>query len=213
MKCSWVKEQLSGYLDDELCPLDVKKVEKHLQQCESCRREYENVRGTSKLIGSLGEITPPADFCEQVLNSTTRETEDDVEKKAKSVFDLVLPVKHVAAVLMGVLLLGNGVIFTFYEGDEYAENDQQNIELTQEEHEEFLERMAGVLNRDYYSMVTEEADVTMASSVGEVDMSRYEKNGRESEAPGATPFMVFNGVFLPFAATLMIISKKSERGE
>ncbi|ACB85464.1 anti-sigma factor family protein [Natranaerobius thermophilus] len=212
MNCSWIIERLSSYLDDQLCPLDVKKVEKHLKNCETCSAELNKLKNTSTLVSSLERVSPPANFVESVCEQATGVEQVQQENKQHFIFDNLLSLKNVAAVLLGVLLLGNGMIFAFYEGDEMAESEHE-INLSESEQEKFIEKMAGVLDRDYYHPDAGEADVRMASSVGEIDISKYEETGEDADETNSTPFMIFNGAFLPIAASMVIIFKNRERGE
>lgn len=54
------KMPLSGYLDNELDPLTRQNVAEHLQQCERCSAEFEEIREASQFVAQFEfqDITP-----------------------------------------------------------------------------------------------------------------------------------------------------------
>lgn len=59
MGCQEVRSLLSEYLDGEIPASEGGMVKEHLAECEDCARELEMLRGTAKLLFSVGEIEPP----------------------------------------------------------------------------------------------------------------------------------------------------------
>jgi hypothetical protein len=58
----WVEESLSAYMDGELPPTDRARVEKHLQECESCTEHLQELRQTVRLVRELPLIPAPRSF-------------------------------------------------------------------------------------------------------------------------------------------------------
>jgi hypothetical protein len=70
MNCNDVKDILYEYITQNLQGDDLLKVQKHLEDCENCRREAQKITRTLKL---LNKVKPPplsADFKETVLRRT-----------------------------------------------------------------------------------------------------------------------------------------------
>ena len=66
MNCPEVQEILSDYLDDRLAPSQASLLKEHLGTCAACRQEWEALRSTVALIGSVEEIKTSPDFLAQV---------------------------------------------------------------------------------------------------------------------------------------------------
>jgi len=57
-----LQEQLSAYLDDELLPSDRLEIERHLDECTSCRAELEELRTVAWAISQLRVARSPKAF-------------------------------------------------------------------------------------------------------------------------------------------------------
>ncbi len=53
---------MSAHMDRELGYQELREVELHLEDCEACRAEYEALRATKELVGSLREAELPREF-------------------------------------------------------------------------------------------------------------------------------------------------------
>lgn len=62
MNCDGVRGLLSAYLDGELLPGDLLRVEQHLRRCHACADEVDSLRQTITLVKSLNEVEAPASF-------------------------------------------------------------------------------------------------------------------------------------------------------
>jgi len=58
----WIKENLSAYIDGELSPAETARVERHLEQCEQCRRELDSLTQTVHLLNRLPALRAPRSF-------------------------------------------------------------------------------------------------------------------------------------------------------
>lgn len=62
MNCDGVRGLLSAYLDGELSPGELLRVEQHLRRCPVCADEVDSLRQTIALVASLDEVEVPATF-------------------------------------------------------------------------------------------------------------------------------------------------------
>ena len=62
MRCSKARKQLSAYLDGELQARRAAEVRAHLQSCERCTREAEQVRTVWRLLDHAEELEPSRHF-------------------------------------------------------------------------------------------------------------------------------------------------------
>jgi anti-sigma factor RsiW len=66
MECQKVRQQLSAWLDDELDPATGAALAAHLERCESCRREWQELMALESALGSL-TAPVPSGLAEKVL--------------------------------------------------------------------------------------------------------------------------------------------------
>ncbi len=57
-----MRRKLSAYLDGDLAESEKVRVEQHLTECASCRRELESLRVTVGLLQELPQVQPPRSF-------------------------------------------------------------------------------------------------------------------------------------------------------
>ncbi|MBV6458211.1 MAG: hypothetical protein HONBIEJF_01336 [Fimbriimonadaceae bacterium] len=58
MNCNNVNAKLSAYLDGEVCGTEMMMIRSHLQYCDSCRQELEEMRNIKLLLGALPGAEP-----------------------------------------------------------------------------------------------------------------------------------------------------------
>ncbi|HYF94739.1 MAG TPA: zf-HC2 domain-containing protein [Symbiobacteriaceae bacterium] len=66
MNCDGVSILLSAYLDGELTPGELLRVEEHLRRCHACADEVDSLRQTVALVASLEEVEVPVSFQAQL---------------------------------------------------------------------------------------------------------------------------------------------------
>ncbi len=66
MNCDGVRGLLSAYIDGELTPGELLRVEQHLRRCHACADEVDALRQTIQLVASLDEVEVPAYFQAQL---------------------------------------------------------------------------------------------------------------------------------------------------
>ncbi len=63
----WTHEHLSEYIDGELRPRDLERVEEHVGMCPQCRRVLATLRKTVAGLGSLMSPAPPPGLADSVI--------------------------------------------------------------------------------------------------------------------------------------------------
>jgi len=66
MKCQEVRQQLSAWLDAELEEAEGAVLAAHLDECEACRREWQDLTALDEALGRL-EAPVPSGLAEKVL--------------------------------------------------------------------------------------------------------------------------------------------------
>ena len=56
MKCTDIKDKLTDLLFEELTDEDRQLTEKHIQSCDSCKAEYDELRITKNILVEMEEI-------------------------------------------------------------------------------------------------------------------------------------------------------------
>ena len=214
MDCQWIRARFSAYLDDELCPLDEKKIEKHLKYCRQCREEWIKFCKVQNFIVNLPEVYPPGDFSHEVIKRASARRSDNLPAKSlqylKGMFAQFnfISIRKVAVAFIVILLLGNGVIFSVNEafyGKSMAEADEHKaIDITEEQMGLVEEHFKGILLYRTVgpTMSQLNGDVHMTSTTGEgpsVDVRQYQEAVEADEHRRANwLYWVFNGVMVPF---------------
>lgn len=93
-----IQTKLSAYLDGELKQPERLEVENHLQTCQSCREELEELKHVSSLLreSRMPEFTSPMDFKAQVMLQLPRRDEVGQEN-GRAKFLWIAPVMVVVA--------------------------------------------------------------------------------------------------------------------
>lgn len=102
MKCSWILEQMSEYLTDELAVADRDRVDEHLAQCPSCRKDYGENHG---LLGLLDAV-PPATVSVNVnqIYRMTTERQRRVTQRYRRAFVAMSAVAAILALVFSLQL-------------------------------------------------------------------------------------------------------------
>ena len=66
MQCSAIQPLLSDYLDGSLSSAQARPVREHLDGCVRCRRDWEMLRATGRLVAHLGGETCPVDLRDSI---------------------------------------------------------------------------------------------------------------------------------------------------
>ncbi|MDQ0287171.1 hypothetical protein J2Z49_002290 [Desulfofundulus luciae] len=68
MRCQQIQELLSAYLDGEVEPSQQAKIKAHLEDCATCRYQWEDLVASVTLLRGLPGVSPPESFREQLLH-------------------------------------------------------------------------------------------------------------------------------------------------
>src|SRR5215469_7987936 len=60
--CQKTRSQLADYLDGAVTGVAMQRIAAHLEACVKCAAEFDGLRSTQTLLGSLGPVKPPADL-------------------------------------------------------------------------------------------------------------------------------------------------------
>lgn len=107
MKCEYIKELMSAYIDNEINEVDKAKFEKHIAQCPQCKEEYELLKEIVIECSEIHEVELPEDFREELhaklleakRNKPNRFTEFVARNKWKTASGVVAAVLIVAIAL------------------------------------------------------------------------------------------------------------------
>ena len=73
MSCKEIQEMFSAYLDGAINGREMQAVSTHLEQCESCKAEFEAWRGVQQMLGSAGQLKAPDDLGLRLRLAVSRE--------------------------------------------------------------------------------------------------------------------------------------------
>ena len=106
MKCHSFQKKLSAYQDRELKPEEQEEVSKHLQSCQSCRKQYENLERVWQTLGELEEIRPDPCFYRQLLRKIKEPHEQGLLPSLQRVFQILRAPVTISIILIVGLLAG-----------------------------------------------------------------------------------------------------------
>jgi len=104
MKCHHVQREFSAYQDGELKPTEQEKVSRRLQDCHSCREQYEKIERVWQTLGELEEIRPDPWFYRQLLRKIEEPSERGFLPMIERFFGL-LRTPAVASIVLAVGIL------------------------------------------------------------------------------------------------------------
>jgi anti-sigma factor (TIGR02949 family) len=73
MECAEAKGVLSPYLDGAVTGTEMQALQRHLERCAACLREYRLLRQTQQLLTSMGRVKAPADLGLKLRLAISRE--------------------------------------------------------------------------------------------------------------------------------------------
>ena len=73
MNCGEVKVLFSPYLDGQVSGVEMHALNRHVEECASCAREYAALRRTQQLLGGLGRKKAPVDLALNLRVAISRE--------------------------------------------------------------------------------------------------------------------------------------------
>ena len=65
---------MDKYFEKRLNDIEVYKIEKHLEKCNSCKKEYDEFKEVFDLLASHPIVLPPEDFASRIMNKIDPKT-------------------------------------------------------------------------------------------------------------------------------------------
>lgn len=129
MKCSVVQRHMSSYLDGAVTRSQLAKMSEHIAVCEDCSTEYEGVRQTQTLVGSLGRRQAPPELALRVRVAISKEIAnarrprwDALAIRWQNAFNAIM-VPATAGLISTIIIFGLLISFLYYPGQLSAAND------------------------------------------------------------------------------------------
>lgn len=99
--CNQIREQISGYLDNELTQQESQRIALHIEQCNSCKQLYEELNTLKGAVSNIQYPNIEQDKLDEILNDKTTSR---------------LQVVSWAAIVLGFFLFALVIVFQFYSG-------------------------------------------------------------------------------------------------
>lgn len=106
MKCRNVQKKFSAYQDRELKPQEQDQVTSHLQNCESCRKQYKELEQVWQTLGELQQIHPDSWFYQQIVRKIKEPREQGLLPTLQHLLRLFRTPVTVSIILIIGLLAG-----------------------------------------------------------------------------------------------------------
>lgn len=109
MNCGKVQNLLSCYIDRELSGVDMLAIQRHLDVCSECRREYLTLLQVKRLLSEMPVVAPSASFEERLVEGVLRTTAPAHRWRLPLPMQLVRPLAlaaALAAITLGAWYLG-----------------------------------------------------------------------------------------------------------
>ncbi len=129
MKCSAVQRLMSSYLDGAVTRSQFAQMSEHIEGCAECSAEYESLRQTQKLVGSLGRKPAPPEVALRVrvalsleLANGRRPRWESLLVRWQNAFNAIM-VPATAGLITTIIIFGLLISFLYYPGQLSAAND------------------------------------------------------------------------------------------
>lgn len=129
MKCSVVQRQMSSYLDGAVTRSQMAQMNEHIAACEECSAEYQSLRRTQKLVGTLGRKPAPPELAlrvrvalSQELANARRPRWESLAVHWENAFNAIM-VPATAGLVTTIIIFGLLISFLYYPGQLSAAND------------------------------------------------------------------------------------------
>jgi hypothetical protein len=124
MKCTWVTDRISSFVDGELSSDEAGRIREHLDVCRTCRKQVQEVRNTVKLLRSAKRLRPSSSFNAELavaLRGVRRDEATSPDWWGRIWRPVPVPQPLIAAAAFVVVLVVGGVILGPYFGGEPTE--------------------------------------------------------------------------------------------
>ncbi len=186
MRCEDVREIISLYIDNELNGEERNEIIEHLQSCEECNREYEDLLTIKRLLSETPEIELPSNFKEE-LHKKLVESVLQEENKANENNDVIDFGKRVNKkrlnwkVLSGVAaaLFLTVVSISAIMDNNFSVGDKAEMHMQESAPEQDISLKMAEDNRSYSSELAKEAPM----QANEEGMDNYSIEAPDESAP------------------------------
>ncbi|MBI4834892.1 MAG: zf-HC2 domain-containing protein [Planctomycetes bacterium] len=103
MKCSKVSENLSAHLDKALDEATTKSVSEHLASCPACRKEFNLLKATWKMLDEFKPVPVPEGFADRIME---RVQSGEIRVTPRHLIPAWVPYLASAAVLLLTITIG-----------------------------------------------------------------------------------------------------------
>jgi len=110
MGCENYKELISLYFDKELNDKEEKELFEHLNDCPSCRKEFEELKAVLEMLGEIEEEELPENFHEEVMSMIRNHAKPQKKKTPWARYT------SIAASICAVFIVGGAVFATGFMG-------------------------------------------------------------------------------------------------
>jgi predicted anti-sigma-YlaC factor YlaD len=117
MKCRNIQKKLSAYQDRELKPEEKEQISRHLENCQSCREQYEKLERVWQTLEEFQEIRPDPWFYPQLVRKVKEPRERSLLPGVQWVFQM-LRTPAIASILLAI-----GILAGTYLGNTLARSD------------------------------------------------------------------------------------------
>jgi len=135
--CKNIRNMLPTYLDNMMNEMDAKTIEKHLNNCAACRREYEFLKSIMETAQDLPEIEVSDNFNETLHKNLIKAKNNKRSLYLKNIRNIAVATLSTAAVIaISVVSLGNlndKEITTPIEVETETEVIENNLEIVSDE--------------------------------------------------------------------------------
>lgn len=113
MNCGKVQNLLSCYIDRELPGVEMLHIQRHLDTCSECRREYQTLLSVKRLLSEMPAVSPPESLeerlVEKVLGSPAPARSRALPWLPRPLWRPLAVAAAVAAIALGVWYLGEQI--------------------------------------------------------------------------------------------------------
>ncbi|MBU1727529.1 MAG: zf-HC2 domain-containing protein, partial [Candidatus Omnitrophica bacterium] len=87
MQCKKAQSLLSGYLDNELSPIEQKFIKGHLAHCPACFKKEEELRAQQDILRNAKRRQVPEQVWQNIRETIVREQLDEQAKEKNGILD------------------------------------------------------------------------------------------------------------------------------
>lgn len=173
INCDKAEGLLSLYIDNELDKDEKEELEKHLEICNSCRNELEELRQVISLVAGMGDEDLPQDFKDKLHGKLIQEAQAPVAVSYRRKY-----LKIFSTIAAGVLIF---VLFRDFFNNFFVNNLAEKKSGTSSKYDMAMSAESGA-NENQKQAVPEASDIIATYDTG--DTTEKEHSGESAQAGG-----------------------------